>query len=250
MDAPRLFAAWCEKLSRPTELTPDVADRVAQFVRAGNWPETAAVAAGVSVRSFYRWMSRGQKAEQTAHEDEPIEPSEEPYRQFWQQVKRAESESEAFAVGYLMKSMPTTPTAVLSWLERRFRDRWSRMERIQHAGAGDGPIQIEDFRARVLEETSRVAERLLAVTEESGAGQRNDSLRCPLRLSNGLAHDVSGGTTRTVARSAARVLGRGRDRVGQPRTVQTVARRRRTVARPSGRYVEKASESAPAPHSR
>lgn len=71
-----------------------------------------------------------------------------PYWQFWQQVKRAEAESEAIAVGYLMKSMPKAPTAVISWLERRFRERWSRMEHLQH---------VAEIRQRVYAGLARLA---------------------------------------------------------------------------------------------
>jgi len=154
-------------MARPTGLTPEVADQIAGFIRAGNWPQTAAVAAGVSARSYFRWMARGQKAAQAAEDDQPIDPSDEPFWQFWQQIKKAESESEAIAVGFLVRSMPRTPMAVLSWLERRFRERWSRTERLEHAGDGGGPIEINDFRARILEETDRVAARLLAAAGES-----------------------------------------------------------------------------------
>jgi hypothetical protein len=131
-------------MSRPTELTPELADRIAQLIRAGNWPETAAVAAGGSQRSYYRWMARGQKAEEQDQRGRRVRVAEEPFWQFWQQVKRAERESEAIAVGYLMKSMPHTPTAVTTFLERRFPQRWTRTERTELTGSGGGPVQVED----------------------------------------------------------------------------------------------------------
>jgi hypothetical protein len=34
--------------------------------------------------------------------------------------QRPKSESQVIAVSHLMKAMPSTPTAVLAWLERRF----------------------------------------------------------------------------------------------------------------------------------
>jgi hypothetical protein len=148
-------------VARPTELSPEVADRIAQFIRAGNWPEPAAEAAGVSGRSFYRWMARGFQADQAHESGRSVEPSEEPYWRFWQQIRKAEAESEAIAVGYLMKGMPNAPTAVIAWLERRFRDRWSRTERVEHAGDGGGAIRIETVREKVLADIDAIAQRLL-----------------------------------------------------------------------------------------
>lgn len=43
-----------------------------------------------------------------------------------------------------MKDMPRTPTAVIQWLERRFRDRWTRGEhrQVELSGSDGGPIQV------------------------------------------------------------------------------------------------------------
>jgi hypothetical protein len=147
-------------MPRPTELTPELTDRIAQFIRAGNWPERAAVAAGGSERSYYRWLARGQKAEEAHQAGQPVDESDEPYWQFWQEVKRAEAQSEALAVGYLVTAMPTAPTAVVSFLERRFRDRWSRSERLEHAGDGGGPVVVSDARAKLSAMLDAVAIRL------------------------------------------------------------------------------------------
>jgi hypothetical protein len=159
-------------VGRPTDYTPELADRIAQFVRAGNWPDAAAVAAGVSERSFYRWMARGLAAERAAQEGLFVEASEEPYWHFWQQIKRAEGESEALAVGSLMKAIPHTPSAAMAWLERRFRKRWGRSERIEHVGEGGGPIQIESPAARIRAQADEIAKRLLAPLASDGADEQ------------------------------------------------------------------------------
>jgi hypothetical protein len=164
-------------MARPTELRPEFADRVAQLIRAGNFPETAAVAAGVSGRTFYRWMARGEQAEDALQRGRKVKRSEEPFWQFWQQVKRAERESEAIIVGYVMKSMPTTPTAAIALLERRFRDRWSRTERREVTGDGGGPIQVESATQvespgeRIMREAERVHRRLLGIPDGWSAEQ-------------------------------------------------------------------------------
>jgi len=158
-------------MARPSECTSELSDRIAQFVRAGNYPERAAVAAGVSARTYYRWMERGSKAEQASEEGRTVRQSERPYWQFWQALTRAEAESEALAVGTLMKAMPHTPTAVVAWLERRFRARWSRGEVRELTGANQGPIAVDagDATERIIRDANRVAARLLGLP--AGVGQ-------------------------------------------------------------------------------
>jgi hypothetical protein len=158
-------------MARPTDLTPELADRVAQLIRAGNVPETAAIAAGVSGRTFYRWMARGEQAEDALQRGRRLKRSEEPFWLFWQQVKRAERENEAILVGYVMKSAPTTPTAAIALLERRFRDRWSRTERRELTGDGGRPIHVESATPiespaeRIMRDGERVQRRLLGVPD-------------------------------------------------------------------------------------
>jgi hypothetical protein len=149
-------------MARPTDLTPELGDQIARFVRAGNWPVTAAGAAGVPERTFFRWMARGRAAEEIDEEGGVVPETEVPFWQFRQQVKRAESESEVIAVGQLMKDMPRAPTAVVAWLERRFGKRWSRMERqeVEIAGAGGRPLEVmlnaqERLRAKLQELATR-----------------------------------------------------------------------------------------------
>jgi hypothetical protein len=45
---------------RPSKLTPDLAERIVAAVRDGAFPHAAAEAAGVPLRSFYRWMAQGE----------------------------------------------------------------------------------------------------------------------------------------------------------------------------------------------
>jgi len=81
-------------MARPTKLTPEVRERISKAIRAGNYFEAAARAAGISPSTFYRWLERGQQ------ESEGI------YCQFREQIKRAEADSEVHAVALIRKAMP------------------------------------------------------------------------------------------------------------------------------------------------
>ena len=51
-------------MGRPSKLTPEVQDRIARAITAGNYQDTAAQYAGISPATFYLWM---QKAEGARH---------------------------------------------------------------------------------------------------------------------------------------------------------------------------------------
>jgi hypothetical protein len=153
---------------RPTDLTPELSEQVANLVRAGNKPMRAALARGVPRSTFYYWMARGRAAASRRKDGLDVDGSEQPFLDFSDAIERAESESQVIAVSHLMKAMPSTPTAVLAWLERRFPQEWSRTERHELTGSDGGPVQVEDFRARLTERAERIAARLL---EAIGPGE-------------------------------------------------------------------------------
>ena len=64
-----------------------------------------------------------------------MDETDQPHLDFLDAIERAESESQVIAVSHLMKAMPSTPTAVLAWLERRFPQEWGRTERHELTGA-------------------------------------------------------------------------------------------------------------------
>ena len=74
-------------------------------------------------------------------------------------------------ISHLQKAMPSTPTAVFAFLERRFPQEWSRTERHELTGSDGGPVQVEDFRARLTERAERIAARLL---EAIGPGETQE----------------------------------------------------------------------------
>ena len=99
-------------MGRPTVLTPAVAERIVELVRAGNFRRTAMLACGVSKNTVRNWELRG-------------EAGEEPYATFAADLQEAEALSEVDMVA-VIKSRDTVSEAghLLSLLERRFVNRW------------------------------------------------------------------------------------------------------------------------------
>jgi hypothetical protein len=107
------------------------------FVTACNYLEIDEVVA-------YEWMRKGEAGDDAAG-DWP-----EAYRAFAQSVKRGAARGEAAAVAEINRhgrphevpegQVPGQWQALMTLLERRFPDRWSRGERREITGAGGGPV--------------------------------------------------------------------------------------------------------------
>lgn len=135
-------------MARKTALTPDVHDRIVEYVRAGNYLSTAAAAAGVTARSLRNWLRRGASGE-------------EPYATLHAEVLAAQAEGEA----RLVRSVSAAADGIFDeetgkfvaapdWragieiLQRRHPDRWSSQVK----------VKVEDELSRFLD----IAERVLA----------------------------------------------------------------------------------------
>jgi len=140
-------------MARPSKLTPEVQEKIARAIRAGNYPEVAARHAGIHPATYYRWMERG--------ELEGDAPEDDPYRSFRAEVERALADAEAGEVGLIIQSAKAGDWRAAAWLlERRFGERWGRRERVEQVDVRD-PDEASELDAEI--------ERLL---EEMAAGER------------------------------------------------------------------------------
>lgn len=138
---------------RPTKLTPLVHQTIVTAIRAGNYANVSAGYAGISDRTYHGWITRGRKEESGI------------YHEFFQAVKAAEHEAEVRAVAMVQSAMPDNWTAAMTYLERKFPNRWGRRSRIEHSSPSGGPIQVEvapipldklsaETKRRIIEELS------------------------------------------------------------------------------------------------
>ena len=103
---------------RPTKLTPEVQEKIVSAIRAGNYASVAAEYAGISESTFYSWLRRGREAKSGR------------FPEFLQAVKRAEKEAEVRAVAIIQKHMDNNWQAAMTYLERKFPQRWGRRDRL------------------------------------------------------------------------------------------------------------------------
>jgi len=110
---------------QPTKCTPEVQERVVQALRGGNYRDTSAAYGGITYDTFSNWMQWGEQDQR------------EPYLSFFLACKKAETEAEIEAVSQvrLASRNPKNWAASMTWLERRYQRKWSRLERTEHTGA-------------------------------------------------------------------------------------------------------------------
>lgn len=140
-------------MGAPTKLTPELTQEICDALERGNYLETAAEAAGITVRTVYNWMDRGSKGD-------------EPYAAFFHAVKRARAAAEIDLVATVLKGDEQgtgfgEARAAAYMLERTRPDRFAQRVNLKVRDAVDEVLECvrrvcspEDF-ARVLEELSR-----------------------------------------------------------------------------------------------
>ena len=137
---------------RPTKLTKELIEEIAQYLRAGNYIETTAALVGIHRDSIYEWLKRGNaEIDRVSKSNRSrIRKREEIFVEFTDTVKKAQAQSEAMLVGLIGQAAQKNWTAAAWRLERKYPDKWGRTER-NVATAQDDPVkelaqQIQDLR--------------------------------------------------------------------------------------------------------
>ena len=123
---------WSGEWGRPTDLTPEVQKKICDFLRLGNYRETAARAAGVHERTVRTWLKWG------LEKKKPI------YEQFLEACEKAEAEAEAMGLGVIARAAQAGDWKAMAWrLERKHPERWGLKRSMELSGkAGGAPIAI------------------------------------------------------------------------------------------------------------
>jgi len=105
-----------ERVSQPSDLSPDQMARLIDGLSRGNDPSTTCYVCGVSPDMYDRWMQKG--AEATRGQ----------YAEFHRDMKAAEAEAERFAVEAWRDQLDGSWTACRDFLKLRFPERWGSRE--------------------------------------------------------------------------------------------------------------------------
>lgn len=140
---------------RPTTLTPAMTKEISDRVKLGRFAWVAAVGAGCTPATYYRWMARGER-EYAEHErllalheqeGEPGQPAADMppltlYATFWYEVTVA----RAFARG--VAEVKVAQQNPLAWLkdgpgkDRPGEPGWTSSNKVELTGANGGPLTI------------------------------------------------------------------------------------------------------------
>jgi transposase len=122
-----------------SKLTPELAEKICNVLRAGNYVDTAAAYAGICKDTYYDWLRRGARAAKANDTSE----AEAPYRAFHAAVEQALAAAEIRDVALIGKAANDQWQAAAWRLERRYPEKWGRRERHEHSGPEGKPIQAE-----------------------------------------------------------------------------------------------------------
>jgi hypothetical protein len=133
-------------VGRPIQLDEQATERIIAVLAAGGYAETAAAAAGVSRRTFFDWLDRGDP-DGTAEADAP-------FREFRAKVERARAEGESRNVALIARAAAKDWKAAAWMLERQFPDRWAGPRGRQPRGLADpdAPEEIAEGALAVLDD--------------------------------------------------------------------------------------------------
>ncbi len=101
-------------------LDPDLETKLSDLIRAGNYPETACAAVGVSIQQYRQWMKRGEGRDRTR----AATPE---YVAFALKMRQAEAEAEINLVKVATDGAVKDPSIAVKVLGRRFRERWGEV---------------------------------------------------------------------------------------------------------------------------
>jgi hypothetical protein len=113
---------------RPTKISPEIQGAIALHVEAGNYPEVAAQAEGISKATYYRWMQRGEEDEAAGRRTV--------YREFRERITRARAKAQTYYVGLLLRNADerSDSRAIIEYLARTDPARWGRKDVVVSKG--------------------------------------------------------------------------------------------------------------------
>lgn len=100
------------------------------LIEQGAYAKVAALSVGVTEHTYYNWLQWGRTGKNATGE-----PADEIYKEFFQSIKRAEAAAELDAMMRVRNASGEKDAppwaAQMTFLERRFRERWSRGQRLE-----------------------------------------------------------------------------------------------------------------------
>jgi transposase len=134
---------------RKTKLTRELIDEASKLIRAGNYNETVCQYLGIHKSTWYKWLAEGEQANSGLK------------KEFFDSIKKAEAHAEIRNVQVIQKAANESWQAAMTYLERKFPDRWGRKDKVnadvEHSGQVNVKHDINERIAKYEDTYSKIA---------------------------------------------------------------------------------------------
>lgn len=113
-------------VGRKTKLNEELIKEAESLLRAGNYTMTVCDYLGIHKSTFYKWLAEGEHAKSGLK------------KELFDAIKKAEATAEIRNVNIVQKAAEDDWKAAMTYLERKFPDKWGRREKLdadlKHSG--------------------------------------------------------------------------------------------------------------------
>lgn len=147
-------------MGRHTLLNPQVQETIVNAVRIGSYLDDAAMLAGVSRGTLFRWLAEGREASEKADAGEELTEREQLVRDFCDAVEKARADAMLRNIGVIQTAAQNGTWQAAAWyLERTNPKKWGRHDTVEISGTDGGAIQVEVSAKETLRAKFEAAER-------------------------------------------------------------------------------------------
>ena len=108
-------------MGRHGKLTPELQETILKYIEAGNYAKHACQAVGISEKTYYEWLKKGENAKRTTNR----------YGEFSKSIKESQAKAIIRNVTIVNKAAKDGDwKAAMTWLERTQPEHYSRREYI------------------------------------------------------------------------------------------------------------------------
>jgi type IV secretory pathway TrbF-like protein len=126
---------------RKSKCTPEVIEKICNYLRQGNTRKTSAILAGIGQSTLYEWFDSNPELLDT--------------------IKRAEEEAVAMHVQTIQQASQANWQASAWWLERRRKEDFGKQDRLDVTTNG------KDLQSMTVQQLDAEIERLKSITSET-----------------------------------------------------------------------------------
>lgn len=132
-----------DKRGRKLILDAELINEAEKLLSEGHYIKTVCEYFGISQQTWFNWLNKGEEYRELPEEERYEKPNAILYIEFFEAVKRASAKAEMDAVKAIKQHGKRKWQAYAWFLERRFRDRWGRVNQDEPGQGGEG--QLENF---------------------------------------------------------------------------------------------------------